>query len=254
MRASGDTRAQIMAAAEKVMSRKGLRASTVAEIARVAGINDSVIYHYFRNKRDLLFSLEGAHMAEVIRRVNEQLAGIPEALSRLSKMVWFHLHYNESNLDYVILLLFECRSNIKFYQHPAYELIQRYAGIMLDILRDGVASGAFRDDLDLRLVRDLILGALDWFSIKRITREDTGAVVGQMQRLMSFIRPMIQARPQPAGQGPDKHARILAAAERAFSEKGFAAATIAEIARLAGVAEGTIYEYFTNKQDLLMSI
>ncbi|MEW5912434.1 MAG: TetR/AcrR family transcriptional regulator [Thermodesulfobacteriota bacterium] len=254
MRTSAETRNQIMAAAEKVMSRKGLKASTVAEIARVAGINESLIYHHFRNKRDLLFSLEGAHMAQVIQRVNEQLAGIPEALSRLSKMVWFHLHYNQSNLDYVLLLLFECRSNIKFYQHPAYGLIQRYAGILLDILRQGVASGAFRQDLDLRLVRDLILGALDWFAVKRITGEDIGEAVGQTQRLMAFIRLLVQARSLPTAQALDKHARILEAAERAFSAKGFASATISDIARLAGVAEGTIYEYFTNKQDLLMSI
>lgn len=256
MRANADTKQQIMAAAEKVMSQKGLKASTIAEIAALAGINDSVIYHYFRNKKDLLFSVEGAHLAEVIQMLNEQLAGIPEAVSRLSKMVWFHLHYNYTHRDYAILLLFECRSNINFYQHPAYNLIRQYAGIMLAILRGGVASGAFRDDIDLRLARDLILGALDWVSIKLIVQEQDqdSDVVQETHRLMAFIQVMIQAQPPLAGEIKDKRARILDAAEKAFADKGFAAATISDIARRAKVAEGTIYEYFTNKQDLLMSI
>lgn len=48
--------------------------------------------------------------------------------------------------------------------------------------------------------------------------------------------------------------QILNAAFTVFSEKGFASATTAEIARLAGVAEGTIYIYFKSKRDLLIAV
>ncbi|OGO15630.1 MAG: hypothetical protein A2Z02_07040 [Chloroflexi bacterium RBG_16_48_7] len=48
--------------------------------------------------------------------------------------------------------------------------------------------------------------------------------------------------------------QILDAAFKVFSEKGFAMATTAEIAKLSGVAEGTIYNYFTNKRDLIVSV
>ena len=48
--------------------------------------------------------------------------------------------------------------------------------------------------------------------------------------------------------------QILNAAREVFTRKGFAEATTAEIAQRAGVAEGTIYNYFKNKRDLLMSI
>jgi AcrR family transcriptional regulator len=47
---------------------------------------------------------------------------------------------------------------------------------------------------------------------------------------------------------------ILDAATQAFAAKGFEAATIREIARLAGVADGTIYTYFKNKAALLLGI
>lgn len=52
----------------------------------------------------------------------------------------------------------------------------------------------------------------------------------------------------------DKRERILAAAERVFAKRGFFAARVAEIAKDAGVADGTIYLYFKSKDDLLISL
>lgn len=48
--------------------------------------------------------------------------------------------------------------------------------------------------------------------------------------------------------------QILDAAREVFSKKGLAGATIAEIAQTAGVAGGTIYNYFQNKRELLISV
>lgn len=52
----------------------------------------------------------------------------------------------------------------------------------------------------------------------------------------------------------DKRERILEAAVRVFASKSFYTATVAEIAREAGVADGTIYLYFKNKDDLLIRL
>src|SRR5438876_3651367 len=52
----------------------------------------------------------------------------------------------------------------------------------------------------------------------------------------------------------DKRGRILDAAIRVFAERGFHSATVAEIARAAGVADGTIYLYFKGKDDLLLRL
>ncbi len=48
--------------------------------------------------------------------------------------------------------------------------------------------------------------------------------------------------------------QILQAAAQVFAEKGFAGATIRDIARAAGISEGSIYLYFKNKQDLLVHL
>src|SRR3954451_9727501 len=52
----------------------------------------------------------------------------------------------------------------------------------------------------------------------------------------------------------EKRGRILEAAVKVFAERGFHTATVAEIARAAGVADGTIYLYFKSKDDLLLRL
>src|SRR5687768_16551067 len=61
------------------------------------------------------------------------------------------------------------------------------------------------------------------------------------------------SEPSRAGGG-DKRERILDAAERVFAEHGFFAARVSEIAKEAGVADGTIYLYFKSKDELLISL
>lgn len=52
----------------------------------------------------------------------------------------------------------------------------------------------------------------------------------------------------------DKHKRILQAAIKVFAKNGFYNSKVSEIAKEAGVADGTIYLYFKNKDDILISL
>ena len=51
-----------------------------------------------------------------------------------------------------------------------------------------------------------------------------------------------------------RRSQILEAAARVFAEKGFHRAKVKEIASAAGIAEGTIYNYFDSKEDLLSAM
>lgn len=51
-----------------------------------------------------------------------------------------------------------------------------------------------------------------------------------------------------------RRAQILAAATRVFSRRGFQRTTVREVAREAGIADGTIYLYFANKEELLLAL
>jgi TetR/AcrR family fatty acid metabolism transcriptional regulator len=52
----------------------------------------------------------------------------------------------------------------------------------------------------------------------------------------------------------EKYYRIIQAATRVFAKKGFYQAKVSEIAKEARVADGTIYIYFENKDDILISL
>ena len=52
----------------------------------------------------------------------------------------------------------------------------------------------------------------------------------------------------------DKRDRILDAAVRVFATNGFHATRVSDVAKAAGVADGTIYLYFRSKEDVLISL
>lgn len=55
-------------------------------------------------------------------------------------------------------------------------------------------------------------------------------------------------------RSPDKYHRIIMAATRVFAQKGFFQARISDIAKEAGVADGTVYIYFESKDAILIAI
>jgi len=63
---------------------------------------------------------------------------------------------------------------------------------------------------------------------------------------------MITSKEELSPKRLGKRKAIVDAAIEVFAQKGFNGAKIADVARLAGVADGTVYIYFENKDDLLM--
>ena len=69
--------------------------------------------------------------------------------------------------------------------------------------------------------------------------------------------PAIARRARPVRLAPasaPKRDAILRAATDVFADRGFFNAQVADVARAAGVAAGTVYLYFRSKDDLLVSI
>lgn len=75
-------------------------------------------------------------------------------------------------------------------------------------------------------------------------------------RSLSKPNPSRQARTKNgarAGRASDKYQRILDAAVEVIAESGYFQARVTDIAARAGVADGTIYLYFKNKEQILMA-
>ena len=52
----------------------------------------------------------------------------------------------------------------------------------------------------------------------------------------------------------EKRPRLVKAATAVFAQKGYASTRVAEIAERAGVGKGTVYEYFSSKEELLFAV
>ena len=243
---------KILAAGEEIMAETGLNAR-ISHIAARAGVSDSVLYHYFRNKEDLLFSIAEERLRDLRETMEEQLLGLSDPLSRLRKLFFFRLHYLQKNRNYGNLLMFECRSNMAFYSHGAFAQARWFMALLGQILRDGMGKGIFRSDLNVWLVRDAVFGLLDLANIHMLLEPEAEKALTS-EELFGLIEPMIMAGTEPAPPVIDKRRRILRAAEVLFAEKGYANATIQAIAAAAGVGDGTVYDYFKNKEDVLFSV
>src|SRR5882762_914290 len=76
--------------------------------------------------------------------------------------------------------------------------------------------------------------------------------IHSVMTLNALVRRVRPGSPDVA-PGPKRDA-ILRAAIDVFAERGFFSAQVADVARAAGVAAGTVYLYFKSKDDLLVSI
>lgn len=248
--AQANKRQAILDVAVCVMSKKG-KDSTISEIAAGAGVTDSVLYHYFKNKDDLLFYAAGEYLKSGIEELKSHLKGILDPVSRLSKFIWFQLYYHDTNPQYAYFTIFECRSKKDFFHHAAFDYFRQWTRILRTIIEDGQQEGLFPPGLNILVIRDMILGLLDVENIQFFTGQHTRQAQEDLDAILDLLLPILTATPQPL-QG--KQQRILSSAEKIFSQEGYDKATISKIAQTANVAEGTIYDYFKNKEDLLHSV
>lgn len=255
---ANNRRKDILKAAQETFSQKGLVDSSISKIAQKAGVADSIIYHYFKNKEDLLFFALSDKLRDIEKDLKLHLEGILDPASKLGKMIWYHLYINDlSPGDIRILkdLLFECRSNKNFYKHEGYNTLRQYTKFMSQILQQGIDENVFRSDLNVILVRNVIFGLLDEESLNCLASKEIEKSLPDFEGIMDLIFAIISKNELPVITDTDnKEARILKAAVQVFADKGYNNATMSQIAREANVAEGTIYIYFDNKKDMLFSI
>lgn len=256
---SNDKRQQIIKSAQKLIPAQGFKSCSVSDIAKDAGVADSILYHYFVNKEDLLFAACAEQLEKATKELEFYLQGIIDPMSKLGKVVWYHLHMNDfdsENAAVIKHLLLECQSKKQFYDHECFTVLRTYSKHIKYILDEGVQQGIFSASLNTSLVTEMILGLLDAESLSRFISNEVEKTIPDFEPIMQLISAILtnETIPKPAVSESKKRTAILTAAKRVFAKHGYNKAIIANIAKQANVAEGTIYEYFQNKKELFLTI
>jgi len=255
MKKSEYRRQVILDSATRVISGKGYADATVSEIAKGAGMAPSGIYTYFKSKEELLFAIIENFMTACREGLKDHLAGIQGPENKLRKAVWFHCKVYSGNKNEIKIIL-ESRSYPRFYTSSAYEALRQYAALITGIIDEGMKGGSFRGLSSPMILRDMILGTVDHIAINW-TMKDAVNPLDQADRIAELILRAVEHSPHPPAalnKQDRKQKRIINAAISLFAENGFNDTSMLQIARRADVAEGTVYEYYGSKQNLLIRI
>ena len=90
---------QIIDAAIRVFARNGYYNSRVSDIAREAGIASGTIYLYFKTKDEILVTLFREKMAEWVAHVRHEIAGEPDPVAKVRRLVALHFSVLERDPD-----------------------------------------------------------------------------------------------------------------------------------------------------------
>ena len=152
---------QILEAAVKVFARQGFHQSTVAQIAKEAGVADGTIYLYFKNKDDILVQFFSVRTKQVFESFREAVDAAETSADKLRNLVRRHLAEFQRDKDGAVVYQVETHQNSRLAEDQIREMSKMYRDLISEIIEQGQQEGAIRKDLYLGLVKRFIIGAVD---------------------------------------------------------------------------------------------
>lgn len=263
------TRAFILETARTVFRKVGYYRASVSEITRQANVSMGTFYQYFKNKEQLFIELTDLVVADFIKKSESNDPGRGDATDRLQRMVErclqhtrdnfaFHRSLGESELVDLVTIGY-------------YESIVRY---FRDFFREEIQAGTIKP-LDPNMIAYALIGicdfiAMDWGAeeigfepdraVEMITDILYNGISGTAPwqkhpgwRSLSLPEqaPLHSAGSKPITRGQKTQHALFRAAEKVIGAHGINRASISEITREAGVAQGTFYIHFKSKSDLV---
>ncbi len=144
------TRARILEAATEAFAGLGLGGARVDEIARLAGVNKALLYHYFGNKEALYLAVLEETYARIRGAENELALETLAPRAAMEKLVDFTWRYFLDHPEFIDIVNTENLHRARYLaeserlgalHHPLVERIR-------EILERGVADGVFRAGVD----------------------------------------------------------------------------------------------------------
>ncbi|WP_144486892.1 TetR/AcrR family transcriptional regulator [Bacillus pumilus] len=152
---------QIIDAAVVVIAENGYHQSQVSKIAKQAGVADGTIYLYFKNKEDILISLFKEKMGQFIERMETDIQKKPSAKEKLLLLIEEHFRMLAQNHHLALVTQLELRQSNLELRQKINEVLKGYLNMLESILAEGKKTGEFRQDLDVRLARQMVFGTID---------------------------------------------------------------------------------------------
>jgi len=151
----------IIEAAVKVFARQGFYQSTVAQIAREAGVADGTIYLYFKNKDDILVNFFQYKTKQVFERFRAEVNQAESSLDKLRNLIRRHLAEFQRDRDMAILYQVGTHQIERLAEDQIREMSKMYQDLISEIVEAGQQEGSIRKDLYVGLVKRFILGGVD---------------------------------------------------------------------------------------------
>ena len=160
-RRENDKYQRILEAAIKVFAEQGFFQSTIAQIAKEAGVADGTIYLYFKNKDDILVQFFNYKAKQVFDGFREEVNRAENAVDKLRNLVRRHLAEFQRDRNMAILYQFETHQSSRLAEEQIKEMSNMYLDIVAEIMEQVQQECLIRKNLYLSLVKRFILGAVD---------------------------------------------------------------------------------------------
>lgn len=152
---------KIMQAMRTLLQEKNFDSITTAEISRVAGVNEALIYRYFKDKRGLLHKILAedfkVHLAQIQKNVDE----VQGAVNKLRTLIKGTISFHKKNSVFSKILLLEVRNNPAYFDSEAYVFAKKYSRLINEIIDEGINNNEIRNDIPLSCMRDIIIGSIE---------------------------------------------------------------------------------------------
>ena len=167
-------RTEILHAAIRVFSEKGVAKTKMIDIATAAGVGKGTIYEYFRSKDDVFagtFTMFFAQMESFFRQAM-QASDNPE--EQLRKIISASLvDFLEQGGDFINVMMDFWAESIRNKDHELLEALNlkqiytNYRALISGILESGIRRGIFRP-VDSHALASFLIGALDGLMLQQI--------------------------------------------------------------------------------------
>jgi AcrR family transcriptional regulator len=153
---------EIVAAAAAIFKEKGYQAATTRDIASAVGIQQATLYYYVSSKEELLYLVVREPIAQLYAQVEAIMKASWPARVKIERGLQAHLAAFDENYPNMFVFVQELHNVVQALQDRLRDFPRRYQSLWEDILRQGVAAGELRGDLDVESTTLMILGMCNW--------------------------------------------------------------------------------------------